>query len=66
MHNIPGKILKNMSIEETNRVIRLIKEAIKENRSKKEIFETFKDAGIITKNGNLKAPYKEIYIPSEK
>lgn len=66
MYNIHDKSLKNMSIEETNRVIRLIKEAIKENRSKKEIFETFKDAGIINKSGNLKAPYKEIYIPAEK
>jgi hypothetical protein len=55
-----------MSIEETNRVIRLIKEAIKESRSRKEIFKTFKDAGIITRNGNLKAPNKEIYIPVEK
>lgn len=55
-----------MSIEETDRLINLVEEAIKENRSKEEIFETFKDAGIITKNGNLKAPYKEIYIPAEK
>lgn len=66
MHNRTDKILKNMSIEETDRIIRLIKKAIKENRSKKKIFETFKDAGIITKNGNLKSPYKEIYIPAEK
>jgi|GEM_PF-2324819 hypothetical protein len=55
-----------MSIDETDRIIKLIKEAIKQNRSKREIIETFKDAGIITKNGNLKSPYKEIYIPSEK
>lgn len=55
-----------MSIEETDRIISLVKEAIKENRSKEEIFETFKDAGIITKSGNLKAPYKEIFIPAEK
>ena len=55
-----------MSIEDTDRINKLIKEAIKENRSKEEIFETFKDAGIITKNGNLKSPYKDIYIPAEK
>jgi len=55
-----------MSAEETDRIITIVKEAIKKERSKEEIFETFKDAGIITKNGNLKAPYKEIYIPFEK
>ena len=55
-----------MSLEETNRILKLIQKAIKERRSKKEIFETFKDAGIITEKGNLKAPYKEIYIPVEK
>jgi hypothetical protein len=60
------KILKTMSAEETDRIITIVKEAIKKERSKEEIFETFKDAGIITKNGNLKAPYKEIYIPFEK
>jgi hypothetical protein len=55
-----------MSAEETDRIITIVKEAIKKERSKEEIFETFKDAGIITKNGNLKTPYKEIYIPFEK
>ena len=66
MHSNFHKTLKDMSIDETDRIIKLIKEAIKQNRSKREIIETFKDAGIITKNGNLKSPYKEIYIPSEK
>ena len=66
MHNNLHKTLKDMSIDETDRIIKLVKEAIKQNRSKREIIETFKDAGIITKNGNLKSPYKEIYIPSEK
>ena len=66
MHNNQGKILKTMSIEETDRIISLIKEAIKGERSKEEIFETFKDAGIITPSGNLKSPYKEIFIPVEK
>jgi hypothetical protein len=55
-----------MSLEETERILKLIQKAIKEKRSKKEIFETFKDAGIITKKGNLKAPYKELFILVEK
>ena len=55
-----------MSLEETDRLISLVEKAIKETRSKEEIFETFKDAGIINKNGNLRAPYKEIYIPAEE
>lgn len=66
MQNSQNKISQNMSLEETDRLIILVEKAIKENRSKEEIFETFKDAGIITKNGNLRAPYKEIYIPAEK
>jgi hypothetical protein len=44
----------------------LIKKTIKENRSREEVFKTFKDAGIITKKGNLKFPYKEICIPAKK
>lgn len=55
-----------MNTEETDRIITLLKEAIREKRSKKEIFKTFKEAGIITKGGNLKYPYKEIYIPAGK
>ncbi len=55
-----------MSLEETDRLTKLIRKAINEKRSKKEIFETFKDAGIITEKGNLKSPYKKIYIPVEK
>lgn len=55
-----------MNTEETERIIALIKEALKERRSKEEIFETFKGAGIITKKGNLKSPYKEILIPAER
>lgn len=64
--NNPDKKGKIMNTEETERIITLVKEALKERRSKEEIFETFKDAGIITKNGNLKSPYKEILIPVEK
>jgi len=66
MRNNPDKAIKTMSTEETDRIITLVKDALKEKRSKEEIFETFKEAGIITKNGNLKSPYKEIFIPAEK
>lgn len=55
-----------MSLDETDRILKLIQKALKEKRSKKEIFDTFKNAGIITEKGNLKAPYKKIYIPVEK
>ena len=55
-----------MSTEESIRIIKLLTEAIKENRTRDEAFENFKDAGIITEKGNLKSPYKDIYIPSEK
>ena len=66
MQNRNNKTMKTMSIEETYRIITLIKEAIREKRTRKEIFETFREAGIISKNGNLKSPYKEIYIPADK
>jgi hypothetical protein len=55
-----------MNMEETNRIIQIVKEAIKSNRTKREIVENFRDAGIIDKNGDLKTPYKKIYIPVEK
>lgn len=54
-----------MSLEETERILELIRKALKEKRSKEEIFETFKKAGIITEKGNLKKPYKDISIPVE-
>lgn len=74
MGDIFGIFIKNMAIntsnnmgtEETIRIKKLITEAIEEERSKEEVFEIFIDAGIITKKGNLRAPYKEIYIPSEE
>lgn len=55
-----------MSFDETDRIIKLIKKTIKEDRTKEEVFETFKDAGIITEKGDLKFPYKKICIPAEK
>jgi len=56
----------NMSTEETIRIKKLITEAIDEERSKEEVIDIFIDAGILTKKGKLKAPYKEIFIPYEK
>ena len=55
-----------MSPEEAEKLRELIQKALKEKRSKEEITKTFKEAGIITEKGNLKAPYKEIYIPASK
>jgi hypothetical protein len=55
-----------MSLDETDRILRLIQKAIKEKRSKDEIVKTFRNAGIITEKGNLRSPYKEIYIPVKK
>jgi len=42
--------------------VKIIKDAIKHKRSKDEIKKTFMEAGIITKTGNLKHPYKNIKI----
>lgn len=55
-----------MSVEETNRINRLVIEAIRDGRSKNEIIATFQDAGIIDNHGDLKTPYKDISIPVEK
>jgi len=50
-----------MNTEETEKIQVIVKEAINGERSKKEAFETFVNAGIITKKGKLKSPYKEIF-----
>lgn len=55
-----------MGTEDVKRVMQLIKDAQSSGRSKNEITATFQAAGIIDKNGNLKNPYREIYIPSEE
>ncbi|MBV2246153.1 MAG: hypothetical protein KUL83_03250 [Lentimicrobium sp.] len=55
-----------ISADEVLRLIKLFEEAIVKGRSKDEIFKTFRDAGIISKNGDLKHPYKNISIPAEK
>jgi len=43
-------------------LLAIIKDAIKHPRSKDEIKKTFMEAGIITKTGNLRYPYKNIKI----
>ena len=60
-----SKSLTTMNLEESSRIIKLLKDALMEKRSKKEITQTFEDAGIIDENGDLKSPYKKIYIPAE-
>jgi hypothetical protein len=55
-----------ISTDEILRLIKLFEEAIAKGRSRDEVFETFRDAGIITKSGELKYPYKNISIPAEK
>ena len=42
----------------------LVKQALKNRRSKQEITRTFQAAGIIDNNGYLKHPYKNIKIPA--
>lgn len=55
-----------MSNEDIKRMVGLLKEAQTNPRSKKEITANFEEAGIIDKKGNLKKPYKDIYIPVRK
>lgn len=55
-----------MSTEEVDKLLDIVKKAIKQKRTREEIAKTFEDAGIITKKGNLKGPYKQIYIPVKK
>jgi len=55
-----------MSSDDVKRILGHIKKARTNPRSKKEITATFRAAGIIDKKGNLKDPYKDIYIPVRK
>ena len=55
-----------MSNEDLKRMVGFLKEAQKSPGSKEEITQTFEAAGIIDKKGNLKNPYKNIYIPVGK
>lgn len=57
---------KAMSTEDVKRIMGLIEKAQANQRSTQEITATFQAAGIIDKKGNLKHPYKEIYIPVKK
>jgi hypothetical protein len=52
-----------MDFNMKNKLINIIKEAIRHPRSKEEITKTFQDAGIIDKKDCLKEPYKNIKIP---
>ena len=52
-----------MGAEDIKRLKKLIQTAKREKRSETEIFDTFRNAGIIDKNGNLKKPYKDLQIP---
>jgi len=52
-----------MSTEEVKKMTRLLKEALENPRSTHEITATFQAAGIIDHKGNLKEPYKNIFIP---
>ena len=51
-----------MRNEDAKRLIGLLKDAQIHPRSKEEITSTFEAAGIIDENGDLKGPYKGIYI----
>ena len=50
----------------TQRLIKLAKKAQKTPRSKADITATFKGAGIINREGKLKKPYINIYLPGKK
>jgi len=52
-----------MNKDDIIRISKLLQRALDNPRSKKEITKTFTDAGIIDKKGNLRYPYKNIYIP---
>lgn len=43
-------------------LIQLVQDAIDNPRSKEEIKSTFIAAGIIDENGDLREPYKDIYL----
>lgn len=57
------KIVQDMSNEDLNRLRRLIQNAKRDKRSDREVFKTFRNAGIIDTKGNLKEPYKNLQIP---
>jgi len=46
--------------------MKLVKEALKQDRSKEEIQQDMREAGIIGRDGKLRKPYDKMYDPSEK
>ena len=52
-----------MSNEDLKRLKKLIQNAKRDKRSDREVFRTFRNAGIIDTKGNLKEPYKNLQIP---
>lgn len=51
-----------MSRTEQKRIQDIATKALRKNRSKKEILETFRDAGIVDKSGKLKSPYDQLFV----
>jgi len=46
--------------------MKLVKEALKKDRSVEEIRENLREAGIIDKNGKVRKPYDKIYGSPDK
>jgi hypothetical protein len=49
-----------MSNKDIDRLIQLAKDRFNKGVSKEKALDTFVKAGILTKNGNLRKPYKEL------
>ena len=54
-----------MCTEELKKLNELANKTRKEKRSKEDIADTFRAAGIIDSNGSLKSPYKNIFVSSQ-
>jgi len=46
--------------------MKLVKEALKKDRSVEEIRENLIEAGIIDKNGKVRKPYDKIFVSADK
>jgi len=53
-----------MSSEETQRLIEIVKYDLEHPRSVAQIKKTFEAAGFIDKDGNILAPYENVFITS--
>lgn len=51
---------KSKSTDDYKKRIELVEDALKQGRSKAEIRENLKNAGIIDNRGKLKKPYKNV------